>query len=110
MRWLLAKDLRILARSKLLVAMLVLDEAAAYLTSLPVAGREGTVADRMEGTAAAGNCRTKTGTLSDVSALSGYCEAGGHTIAFSTLMSDADIYAARKAQDRIAAAIARYEP
>ena len=31
-------------------------------------------------------------------------------IAFSTLMNSADVDAARNAQDRIAAAIARYEP
>ncbi len=84
--------------------------AAAFRDSLPIAGREGTVADRMEGTAAAGNCRTKTGTLSDVSALSGYCEADNHTIAFSLLMNSANVDAARQAQDRIAAAIARYDP
>ena len=84
--------------------------AAAFRDSLPVAGREGTVADRMEGTAAEGNCQTKTGTLSDVSALSGYCEAGGHTIAFSLLMNSANVDAARSAQDRMAAAIARYQP
>ena len=96
---------------KLLVAMAGDEQdAAAFRDSLPVAGREGTVADRMRGTAAEGNCATKTGTLSDVSALSGYCEAGRHTIVFSALMNDADIDAARRAQDRIAAAIARYEP
>jgi D-alanyl-D-alanine carboxypeptidase/D-alanyl-D-alanine-endopeptidase (penicillin-binding protein 4) len=95
---------------KLLVGMLDRDGAAAFRGSLPVAGREGTVADRMEGTAAEGNCQTKTGTLSDVSALSGYCEAGGHTIVFSALMNSASIGAAQDAQDRVAAAIARYNP
>ncbi len=84
--------------------------AAAFRDSLPIAGREGTVADRMEGTAAEGNCATKTGTLSDASALSGYCEAGNHTIAFSILFNNANVDAARSAQDRMAAAIARYEP
>jgi serine-type D-Ala-D-Ala carboxypeptidase/endopeptidase (penicillin-binding protein 4) len=84
--------------------------ARAFRDSLPVAGREGTVADRMRGTAAEGNCATKTGTLSDVSALSGYCQAGNHTIAFSLLMNSANVDAARRAQDRIAAAIARYDP
>jgi D-alanyl-D-alanine carboxypeptidase/D-alanyl-D-alanine-endopeptidase (penicillin-binding protein 4) len=96
---------------KLLVAMAKRGSgAAAFRDSLPVAGREGTVADRMRGTAAEGNCETKTGTLSDVSALSGYCKAGNHTIAFSFLMNSASIDAARRAQDRMAAAIARYDP
>ena len=60
--------------------------------------------------AAEGNCATKTGTLDGVSALSGYCNAGGHTIAFSILMNDVSIDAAHHAQDEIAAAIARYQP
>jgi serine-type D-Ala-D-Ala carboxypeptidase/endopeptidase (penicillin-binding protein 4) len=99
------------AVGKLLVAMAADDQnGPAFRSSLPVAGREGTVADRMRGTAAEGNCATKTGSLSDVSALSGYCQAGGHTIAFSLLMNEANLSAARIAQDRIAAAIARYEP
>jgi len=96
---------------RLLVAMAERGAGArAFRDSLPVAGREGTVADRMRGTAAEGNCATKTGTLSGVSALSGYCQAGNHTIAFSLLMNSANLDAARRAQDRIAAAIARYDP
>jgi D-alanyl-D-alanine carboxypeptidase/D-alanyl-D-alanine-endopeptidase (penicillin-binding protein 4) len=98
---------------KLLTGMFELDderEAAAFEGSLPVAGKEGTVADRMRGTAAEGNCATKTGTLSDASALSGYCRAGKHTIAFSILMNSVNADAARKAQDKMAAAIARYRP
>jgi len=85
-------------------------DGAAFRHSLPVAGKEGTLADRMRGTAAEGNCEAKTGTLDGVSALSGYCNAGGHTIAFSVLHNSADVNAARLAQDRIAAAIARYRP
>jgi D-alanyl-D-alanine carboxypeptidase/D-alanyl-D-alanine-endopeptidase (penicillin-binding protein 4) len=86
------------------------DNAKAFRKSLPVAGNEGTLADRMRGTAAEGNCAAKTGTLDGVSALSGYCNAGGHTIAFSVLNNSVDVSAARVAQDRIAAAIARYKP
>lgn len=86
------------------------NDAKAFRSSLPIAGREGTVADRMRGTAAEGNCATKTGTLDGVSALSGYCQAGGHTIAFSVLNNGVDINAAHVAQDRVAAAIARYKP
>jgi D-alanyl-D-alanine carboxypeptidase/D-alanyl-D-alanine-endopeptidase (penicillin-binding protein 4) len=96
---------------KLLVAMARdPDNGGAFRSSLPIAGREGTVADRMRGTAAEGNCATKTGTLDGVSALSGYCNAGGHTIAFSVLNNSVDVNAAHIAQDRIAAAIARYAP
>ncbi len=96
---------------KLLVAM-ARDpvNGRAFRHSLPIAGREGTVADRMEGTAAEGNCATKTGTLDGVSALSGYCNAGGHLIAFSVLNNDVSIDAAHHAQDDMAAAIANYRP
>ncbi|HEX2128490.1 MAG TPA: D-alanyl-D-alanine carboxypeptidase/D-alanyl-D-alanine-endopeptidase [Solirubrobacterales bacterium] len=96
---------------KLLVAMAERKrDAAPFRDSLPVAGREGTLADRMRGTAAEGECAAKTGTLNGVSALSGYCEAGAHTVAFSLLMNSVNVDAARDAQDEIAAAIARYQP
>jgi D-alanyl-D-alanine carboxypeptidase/D-alanyl-D-alanine-endopeptidase (penicillin-binding protein 4) len=86
------------------------DNGQAFRGSLPVAGREGTLGDRMKGTAAAGKCAAKTGTLDGVSALSGYCDAGKHTIVFSLLMNSVNVDAARNAQDRIASAIARYRP
>jgi serine-type D-Ala-D-Ala carboxypeptidase/endopeptidase (penicillin-binding protein 4) len=92
----------------LLVAMLEQPAGSAFRQSLPLAGREGTVASRMRGTAAEGRCRAKTGTLAGVSALSGYCRAGEGTVAFSILMNGVDVYAARRAQDAMAAAIARY--
>jgi D-alanyl-D-alanine carboxypeptidase/D-alanyl-D-alanine-endopeptidase (penicillin-binding protein 4) len=81
-----------------------------FVDSLAVAGREGTVADRMEGTAAAGRCRVKTGTLTGVSALSGYCfNASGRTMIFSILMNGvSDLSLAHLEQDRIAAAVASY--
>src|SRR5262249_44744770 len=81
-----------------------------FVHSLAVAGREGTVADRMEGTAAAGRCRLKTGTLTGVSALSGYCfNASGKTMIFSILMNGVrDLELAHLEQDRIAAAVASY--
>jgi len=76
--------------------------------SLPRAGREGTVADRMEGSAAEGRCRTKTGTLTGVSSLSGYCfNRSGRKFAFSILMNGVtNTYEARAAQDRIAILLA----
>jgi D-alanyl-D-alanine carboxypeptidase/D-alanyl-D-alanine-endopeptidase (penicillin-binding protein 4) len=82
----------------------------AFVRSLAVAGREGTVAERMRGTAAAGRCRTKTGTLIGVSALSGYCfNRSGRVIVFSTLMSGVgNLHRAHLAQDRIAALAAGY--
>jgi serine-type D-Ala-D-Ala carboxypeptidase/endopeptidase (penicillin-binding protein 4) len=96
--------------ARLLVAMRKTPAADDFVASLPVAGREGTVATRMRGTAAAGRCRTKTGTLTGVSALSGYCfNRDGKVIAFSILMNRVgDLNQAHLQQDRMAALIARY--
>jgi D-alanyl-D-alanine carboxypeptidase len=43
----------------------------AYVVSLPVAARDGTIRWRMEGTEAAGRLRAKTGTLDGLTSLSG---------------------------------------
>ncbi len=81
-----------------------------FIQDLALAGHEGTVADRMHGTDAYGRCRTKTGTLTGVSNLSGYCfNASGRVMAFSILMgSVGDLNLAHLEQDRIAAAVASY--
>jgi serine-type D-Ala-D-Ala carboxypeptidase/endopeptidase (penicillin-binding protein 4) len=79
---------------------------SAFRASLPVAARSGTLHDRMRGTAAAGRCQAKTGTLSDVSALAGYCRASsGHDIVFAVMMNRAGVTAARNQQDRFAASL-----
>ncbi len=79
-----------------------------FIDDLAIAGKEGTVAGRMRGTPAYGNCRVKTGTLTGVSNLSGYCfNPSGKTMIFSVLMSDAyDTGNAHVYQDRIAGAVA----
>ena len=77
--------------------------------SLAVAGRTGTIAYRMRGTAAQDRCRAKTGTLRDVSALAGYCTTtAGERVAFAFLMNYVNVYGARILQDRMTAALARY--
>jgi serine-type D-Ala-D-Ala carboxypeptidase/endopeptidase (penicillin-binding protein 4) len=79
---------------------------AAFRASLPVAGRTGTLRTRMRGTAAAGHCQAKTGTLSNVSSLAGYCRAAsGHDIVFALLMNNVSLAGARAQQDRFAAAL-----
>jgi len=60
-----------------------------YVVSLPVAARDGTIRWRMDGTAAAGRLRAKTGTLEGVVTLSGYVQdAGGRVLAFAVLVND----------------------
>jgi D-alanyl-D-alanine carboxypeptidase/D-alanyl-D-alanine-endopeptidase (penicillin-binding protein 4) len=81
-----------------------------FIQDLALAGHEGTVADRMHGTAAYGRCRTKTGTISGVSNLSGYCfNRSGRVMAFSILMAGVgNLSLAHLDQDRIAGAVAGY--
>jgi D-alanyl-D-alanine carboxypeptidase/D-alanyl-D-alanine-endopeptidase (penicillin-binding protein 4) len=55
-----------------------------FVNSLAVGGETGTLQHEMQGTLAQGNCRGKTGTLTDVANLAGYCRArDGHTLAFA---------------------------
>jgi D-alanyl-D-alanine carboxypeptidase/D-alanyl-D-alanine-endopeptidase (penicillin-binding protein 4) len=77
--------------------------------SLSIAGQDGTLANRMGGSVAAGSCRGKTGTIHAVSNLSGYCKSHGRLIAFSLLMNGVTSYDyARSLQDKMVIQIARY--
>jgi len=88
-----------------------MDGDAAFVGSLAVAGRSGTLATRMRGSAAQDRCRAKTGTLRDVSALAGYCTTTARrTVAFAFLMNYVSPYGARIVQDRMTGALARYRP
>ncbi|HVV90798.1 MAG TPA: D-alanyl-D-alanine carboxypeptidase/D-alanyl-D-alanine-endopeptidase, partial [Solirubrobacterales bacterium] len=81
-----------------------------FIQDLALSGKEGTTAGRMKGTAAYGRCRLKTGTLTGVSNLSGYCfNKSGKVMAFSTLMgSVGSTETAHYYQDLIAGAVAGY--
>jgi D-alanyl-D-alanine carboxypeptidase/D-alanyl-D-alanine-endopeptidase (penicillin-binding protein 4) len=92
---------------RLLLAMQKRQEYPAFYDSLSIAGRDGTLAPRMRRGPARSRCRGKTGTLSNVSALSGYCRArSGHTYVFSILMNATNPSGARAIQDRMAQALA----
>jgi PBP4 family serine-type D-alanyl-D-alanine carboxypeptidase len=61
----------------------------AYLRSLPVAGLDGSLNERLTDAPYYGSVRAKTGYISGVSTLSGYARtAGGRTLAFSILIND----------------------
>lgn len=84
-----------------------------WYAALPVAGQParlvgGTLRLRMRGTAAAGNVHAKTGTLTSVSALSGYVtNAAGRRLVFSVMFDDLVAGGVKDLEDRIAVALAR---
>ncbi len=60
--------------------------ATVFYESLPTAGVDGTIRNRMRGTAAASNVHAKTGTLNMVRSLSGYVQtADGRPLLFSLM-------------------------
>lgn len=77
--------------------------------SLPVVGRSGTVVSIATHTPAVGRCQAKTGTLTDISNLAGYCEAlGGRPIAFALFDEGPPNYAALAAIGQALGVIARW--
>jgi len=93
---------------KLLEYMSRLPHFDIFEDSLPVAGTDGTLANRFIGTPAAGHIHAKTGTIRHVNALSGYMELpSGDRLAFS-ILGNADLLHAREAEnviDQIAVAV-----
>jgi D-alanyl-D-alanine carboxypeptidase/D-alanyl-D-alanine-endopeptidase (penicillin-binding protein 4) len=60
-----------------------------FNASLPVSGHDGTLANRLKGTVAEGRVQAKTGSMSNVRALSGYVStADGEPLAFSILANN----------------------
>lgn len=56
------------------------------LPSLPVAGEDGTLRRRMRGTFTSGNVKAKTGSVTAISSLAGYCTAAnGHVLCFAII-------------------------
>ena len=82
-----------------------------FEASLPVAGRDGTLANRMKGTPAEGNARAKTGSMSNVRALSGYVtSASGEPLVFSLLANnfDAPAETITRTEDAIVVRLAQF--
>jgi D-alanyl-D-alanine carboxypeptidase/D-alanyl-D-alanine-endopeptidase (penicillin-binding protein 4) len=85
---------------------------SAWRATLPVAGVDGTLANRFKDSPLQGRLWAKTGTHDEVNALSGYLSAAsGQTLAFSILVNGRrpESDDAVKAIDRIAEAIAAAE-
>jgi D-alanyl-D-alanine carboxypeptidase/D-alanyl-D-alanine-endopeptidase (penicillin-binding protein 4) len=82
-----------------------------FLAALPVAGREGTLANRMNGTMAAGNARAKTGSMSNARALAGYVStADGEPLVFAIIANNFGVGAdlVEGAIDRIVVRLAEF--
>jgi D-alanyl-D-alanine carboxypeptidase/D-alanyl-D-alanine-endopeptidase (penicillin-binding protein 4) len=84
--------------------------AQVYLDSLPIAGVDGTLRNRMKDTPAAGNVRAKTGTLRWANSMSGHVTtAAGEHLIFSLMVNR--YYEARPARgdlDTIGALLASF--
>lgn len=77
--------------------------------SMPIAGMDGTLDDRMRRGHARGNVHAKTGTVTGVSALAGYCTAAnGHALCFSIInMGIRRAAIGRRFQDKVCEALCR---
>jgi D-alanyl-D-alanine carboxypeptidase/D-alanyl-D-alanine-endopeptidase (penicillin-binding protein 4) len=66
-----------------------------FVASLAIAGRDGTVRNRMKRTRAEGNARVKTGSIANMRSLSGYVDTrDGEPLAFAILANDFTLPAA----------------
>ncbi len=83
----------------------------AWMGSLTVGGVDGTLRNRFKGTTAAGNIRGKTGTLDQVSALTGYVTtAGGQQLVVSVIVNGVpELRERTSAIDDIVVALAAFD-
>lgn len=76
--------------------------AQVFTESLPIAGVDGTMRNRLTNAGALGNAHIKTGTLRDVRAIAGYVGAGnGETYVVVSFINDPRAEAARAAHDAL---------
>jgi D-alanyl-D-alanine carboxypeptidase/D-alanyl-D-alanine-endopeptidase (penicillin-binding protein 4) len=82
-----------------------------FVTGLPVAGVDGSLSSRMKGTAADGNVRAKTGTMSNIRSLAGYVTTrDGERLAFVIMINNFEGTGgnANEATDAIAVRLATF--
>lgn len=82
---------------------------SAFYDALPIAGVDGTIANRMRDTPAQGNVHAKTGFVANARSLSGYVTtADGHLLIFSALCNNwtAPVREVERVQDAIAVDLA----
>jgi len=84
-----------------------------YVRSLPIAGIDGSLKNRMGEEPVCGRVRAKTGFINHVSALSGYVRTvSGESLAFSILMNNfqSSNSTMKELQDDICRVLVRYAP
>jgi D-alanyl-D-alanine carboxypeptidase/D-alanyl-D-alanine-endopeptidase (penicillin-binding protein 4) len=75
--------------ARILTAMARQTSFSTFEATLPIAGKDGTLAGRMRGTKSESNVRAKTGTLTNVRSLSGYLTTvSGERVVFSTIANN----------------------
>lgn len=85
------------------------DFKEAFDASLAIAGTDGTLEKRMRNTVAEGNLRAKTGTLRNVSALSGYVKTlDGENLAFSFIFNGYNVGSYKEIENRLGETLARF--
>ena len=87
------------------------DTASPFVTGMPIAGTDGSLSGRMRGTAAQGNVRAKTGTMSNIRSLAGYVTTrDGEPLAFAIMVNNFEGTGAQAVQavDAIAIRLAEF--
>jgi serine-type D-Ala-D-Ala carboxypeptidase/endopeptidase (penicillin-binding protein 4) len=93
----------------LLVALAATPAGTVLREHMAIAGHSGTLERRMRHTSAAGRCQGKTGTLTGVSNLVGYCQSlSGHLLAFAFFNDGISTTAAHTFQDHMTISLAGY--
>ena len=97
------------ALTRLLVRAARRPTSLSFLESLPVAGQDGTLANRLEHGAAAGKAFLKTGSLLDARALAGYVNAGSGTVyTMVVLLNHPQAASGQATLDRLVEWVARH--